>query len=81
MTKIGVVLGFEFGSWNSNIKLNLSTATLPGQTTKKALAEEFMFPNVAYRPKVYITGGPTRNKYVINFELRSHLVGNVVQFT
>jgi hypothetical protein len=51
---------------------------LPGQTTKKALAEEFMFPNVAYRPKVYITGGPTRNKYVINFELRSHLVENVV---
>ena len=51
-----MVLGFEFGSWNLNIKLNLSTAALPGQTTKTALTEEFMFQNVAYRPTVYITG-------------------------
>jgi hypothetical protein len=29
---------------------------LPGQTTKMALTEEFMFQNVAYRPTVYITG-------------------------
>ena len=29
---------------------------LPGQTTKTALTEEFMFQNVAYRPTVYITG-------------------------
>ena len=51
-----VVLGFEFGSWNSNIKIYLSTAALPGQTTKMALKEEFMFQNVAYWPTVYITG-------------------------
>jgi hypothetical protein len=33
-----------------NIKLDLSTDALPGQTTKTALTEEFMFQNVAYRP-------------------------------
>ena len=51
-----VVLGFEFGSWNSNMKIYLSTAALPGQTTKMALKEEFMFQNVANWPTVYITG-------------------------
>ena len=56
MTKIGVVLEFEFGSWSSNIKIYLSTAALPGQTTKMAITEEFMFQNVAYWPTVYITG-------------------------
>ena len=30
--------------------LNLPTAAMPGQTTKTALTEEFMFQNVAYRP-------------------------------
>jgi len=35
--------------------LNLPTAAMPGQTTKTALTEEFMFQNVAYRPTVYIT--------------------------
>ena len=39
---------------NSNIKLNLSTAALPGKTTEKALTEEFMVRNAAYRPIVYI---------------------------
>ena len=39
-----------------NLKAYLSTATLPGQTTKMALTEEFMFQNVAYRPTVSITG-------------------------
>ena len=39
-----------------NLKAYLSTAALPGQTTKMALTEEFMFQNVAYRPTVYITG-------------------------
>jgi hypothetical protein len=43
-----------------NLKAYLSTTALPGQTTKMALAEEFMFQNVAYRPTVYITG------YMIN---------------
>ena len=33
-----------------NLKAYLSTAALPGQTTKTALTEEFMFQNVAYRP-------------------------------
>ena len=41
--------------------LNLPTAALPGQTTKTALTEEFMFQNVAYRPTVYITGSFTTN--------------------
>ena len=36
--------------------LNLLTAAMPGQTTKTALTEEFMFQNVAYRPTVYSTG-------------------------
>ena len=40
-----------------NLKAYLSTAALPGQTTKTALTEEFMFQNVAYWPTVYITGG------------------------
>ena len=41
----------------TNLKAYLSTAALPGQTTKTALTEEFMFQNVAYKPTVYITGG------------------------
>jgi len=45
-----------------NIKLDLSTAALPGQTTKTALTEEFMFQNVAYRPTVYRTGPKTSIK-------------------
>ena len=36
--------------------LNLPTAAMPGQTTKTALTEEFMFQNVAYRPTVSKTG-------------------------
>ena len=40
--------------------LNLPTAAMPGQTTKTALTEEFMFQNVAYWPTVYITGSATR---------------------
>ena len=39
-----------------NLKAYLSTAALPGQTTKMALTEEFMFQNVAVWPTVYITG-------------------------
>ena len=39
-----------------NLSTRLSTAALPGQTTKTALTEEFMFQNVAYRPTVYRTG-------------------------
>ena len=42
--------------------LNLPTAAMPGQTTKTALTEEFMFQNVAYRPTVYITGDITMAK-------------------
>ena len=40
-----------------NLSTRLSTAALPGQTTKRALTVEFMFQNVAYRPTVYRTGG------------------------
>ena len=40
-----------------NLSTRLSTTALPGQTTKTALTEEFMFQNVAYRPTVYRTGG------------------------
>ena len=40
-----------------NLSTGLSTATLPGQTTKTAITEEFMFQNVAYWPTVYRTGG------------------------
>ena len=39
-----------------NLSTRLSTTALPGQTTKTALTEEFMFQNVAYRPTVYRTG-------------------------
>ena len=44
--------------------LNLPTVALPGQTTKMALTEEFMFQNVAYRPTVYITGDITYKNMV-----------------
>ena len=44
-----------------NLSTRLSTAALPGQTTKTALTEEFMFQNVAYRPTVYRTGEKTRS--------------------
>ena len=43
-----------------NLSTRLSTAALPGQTTKTALTEEFMFQNVAYRPTVYRTGAETK---------------------
>ena len=36
-----------------NLSTRLSTAALPGQTTKTALTEESMFQNMAYRPTVY----------------------------
>jgi hypothetical protein len=49
-------LSVECGSWNSILNPIYNTAALPGQTTKTALTEEFMFQNVAYRPTVYITG-------------------------
>ena len=42
-----------------NLSTRLSTAALPGQTTKAALTLEFMFQNMAYRPTVYITGHVT----------------------
>ena len=53
----------------SNTKLNLSTAALPGQTTKTALTEEFMFQNVAYRPTVYITGVFSRSFIMIQVNI------------
>ena len=40
-----------------NLSTRLSTAALPGQTTKMAQTLESMFQNVAYRPTVYRTGG------------------------
>ena len=49
-----------------NLKAYLSTAALPGQTTKTALTEEFMFQNVAYRPTVYITGTLVCTIYVLS---------------
>ena len=39
-----------------NLSTRLSTAALPGQTTKMAQTLESMFQNVAYRPTVYRTG-------------------------
>ena len=42
--------------------LNLPAAAMPGQTTKTAQTEEFMFQNIAYWPTVYITGGITTQK-------------------
>ena len=42
--------------WENVPPLDVSTAALPGQTTKTTLIEEFMFQNVAYRSTVYITG-------------------------
>ena len=36
---------------------------LPGETTKTAQAEEFMFQNVAYWPTVYITGTYIDSRY------------------
>ena len=55
-----------------NLKAYLSTAALPGQTTKTALTEEFMFQNVAYRPTVYITGVSTVS---ISKKLRFYIFG------
>ena len=43
----------ECGRWNSILTPIKSTAALPGQTTKTALTEEFMFQNVANRTTVY----------------------------
>ena len=48
-----------------NLSTRLSTAALPGQTTKTALTEEFMFQNVAYRPTVYRTGHCTMYIYIV----------------
>ena len=42
-----------------NLSTRLSTAALPGQTTKMAQTLESMFQNVAYRPTVYRTGPRT----------------------
>jgi hypothetical protein len=55
-----------------NLKAYLSTAALPGQTTKTALTEEFMFQNVAYRPTVYITG------VVIQFSSQKNMLPKVM---
>ena len=44
-----------------NLSTRLSTAALPGQTTKMAQTLESMFQNVAYRPTVYRTGSPPFN--------------------
>ena len=44
---------------NSILKPIKSTAALPGQITKTALTEEFVFQNVAYIPTVYRTGSHT----------------------
>ena len=49
-----------------NLKAYLSTAALPGQTTKTAITEEFMFQNVAYRPTVYITGTKPHAQLITN---------------
>ena len=54
--------------------LNLPTAAMPGQTTKTAITEEFMFQNVAYWPTVYITGYLTNSKF-----LKSKLPGRTVE--
>ena len=54
-------LSDEWGSWNLILKPIKSTAALPGQTTKTALTEEFMFQNVAYWPTVYRTGIFSKN--------------------
>ena len=66
MKKNSEGFGWFFKSWiwklKFNLKAYLSTAALPGQITKTALTEEFMFQNVAYRPTVYITGHPPRTK-------------------
>ena len=48
-----------------NLSTKLSTAALPSQTTKTALTLEFMFQNVAYRPTVYITGGPHIRQHLL----------------
>ena len=58
-----------------NLSTRLSTAALPGQTTKMAQTLESMFHNVAYRPTVYRTGGISNtprhffqtSKYRFNF--------------
>ena len=45
--------------------LNLPTAAMPGQTTKTALTEEFMFQNLAYWPTVYRTGAILSKLFVL----------------
>ena len=47
-----------------NLSTRLSTAALPGQTTKTALTEESMFQNMAYRPTVYRTGNIDKERYL-----------------
>ena len=53
-----------------NLSTRLFTAALPGQTTKTALTEEFMFQNVAYRPTVYRTGHKRASDYehLLNYQ-------------
>ena len=48
-----------------NLSTRLSTAALPGQTTKMAQTLESMFQNVAYRPTVYRTGVGTYEKLCV----------------
>ena len=53
-----------------NLSTRLSTAALPGQTTKMAQTLESMFQNVAYRPTVYRTGTAIKIELTI-----FHLIG------
>ena len=52
-----------------NLSTRLSTAALPGQTTKMAQTLESMFQNVAYRPTVYRTGH--FGKFLLTFTLNA----------
>ena len=58
-----------------NLSTRLSTAALPGQTTKMAQTLESMFQNVAYRPTVYRTGGISIHAVVV-FGLGKKLLFN-----
>ena len=70
-----------------NLKAYLSAAALPGQTTKMALTEEFMFQNVAYRPTVYITriGAKFTHLYIPSlckeFIVMRHNIGHSTECT
>ena len=57
---------------------NLPTAAMPGQTTKTALKEEFMFQNVAYWPTVYRTGAKSRLIWLLKIsKIRNSKLGFV----